>query len=130
MLEFQGRLNWQYLSIMQQMSSEFMGKTWGTNLVDFSYICAFQKLSREFISEFMNVLLWRCVIRYQHVDEGMIRDYGMYIHCWKDILQYQQVSDEFIQEFKHKFDKEYVPLHTMYLKIDEIFVLKETNGFF
>jgi len=97
--------NWFYICQQCILSESFIREF--ENYVDWSDITLFQKLSEEFIIEFLDKdkFDWCNVCVYQRLSEDFIRKFQDKVN-WYCISQYQSLSKEFVAEFVNKISFE------------------------
>jgi len=118
--EFSDEVNWYYISRNQKLSEEFIREFIRefADKVCWCYISRYQKLSEEFIREFFNKVCWCCISTYQKLSEGLIREFANKVD-WNCISIYQKLSEGFIREFSDKVKWIYI---SIYQKLSEGFI--------
>ncbi len=80
-----------------------------SKVIQWHLICIYQKkLSENFWRNHQEKVSWDCLSSCQrNLSEEFIREFQNKVY-WKDIFKYQKLSDDFLEEFKYKFEIEWV----------------------
>ena len=113
-------VNWDYISIHQKLSEEFIKENF--DKVNWDYISIHQKLSEEFIKENFDKVNWDFISQYQKLSEEFIKENSDKVN-WDFISQYQKLSEEFIKENSDKVNWDFI---SQYQKLNEKFI-EENN---
>ena len=77
--------------------------TSNSEIMYWSKISEYCKLSESFIRKFKYDIYWNIVSQYQILSEAFIREFANYVN-WNCVLRIQSLSRSFIREFNHKLD--------------------------
>jgi len=112
--EFQDKVNWNYISIHQKLSENFIREF--QSKVNWNNISADQKLSENFIREFQSRVNWNYISYYQKLSEDFIREFRdsvdsklqKEIHKEKALKQKRLEVKEYAQQYNLKVDEKYL----------------------
>lgn len=76
--------------------------------LDWTFICAEEQLSLDFIREFKDALDWDRLSWNQIFTEKQIEEFKEYIHNWYNVAINQNISKEFLDKWKDKYNLEYI----------------------
>ena len=110
--EFQGKVNWNWISEYQILSEDFIRKF--KDKINWSNISVFQRLSEEFIKKFKYKVDWGYISKYQKLSENFRKEFNLSLpqNSWlytskkekleylKKINKYKIINDEYIIVYK------------------------------
>jgi phosphoribosylanthranilate isomerase len=106
--KFQDKVDWDYISIHQELSEEFIEKF--QDKINWEAVSSYQRLSEEFIKKFQDKVDWENISIHQKLSEEFIEKFQDKVD-WQRISIYQKLSEEFIEKFKDKVDWNYIPIY-------------------
>lgn len=108
--EFVNRIDWNFISIFEPLSEEFMRYFSNRLVLDWNKLSAHQKLSEDFIEEYFHKVNTNYVSCYQKLSEQFIRKYYYKLYL-EYIVIYQNLSEKFVRDFENKLDLKKVVLY-------------------
>ena len=111
-------VNWNYISLYQKLSKEFIEKH--KNKIDWDRISIYQTLSEEFIEKHYDKVKWYFISIYQKLSESFIKKHSNKVD-WDNISQHQTLSEDFIEKYNDKVNWWNI---SEYQKLSEEFIEK------